>query len=80
VQALALDLVQRQVAVIVTTGGETSAVAAKIHWIERNSINSDGALRLVIKIVQRIFDHLALDRTEFDQLRWRRADRRRVLI
>ena len=29
VQALALDLVQRQVAVIVTTGGETSAVAAK---------------------------------------------------
>ena len=28
-QALALDLVQRQVAVIVTTGGETSAVAAK---------------------------------------------------
>ena len=29
VQALALDFVQRQVAVIVTTGGETSAVAAK---------------------------------------------------
>jgi putative ABC transport system substrate-binding protein len=29
VGALALDLVQRQVAVIVTTGGETSAVAAK---------------------------------------------------
>ena len=29
VQALALDLVQRQMAVIVTTGGETSAVAAK---------------------------------------------------
>ena len=29
VRALALDLVQRQVAVIVTTGGETSAVAAK---------------------------------------------------
>lgn len=29
VQALALDLVQRQVAVIVTTGGENSAVAAK---------------------------------------------------
>jgi putative tryptophan/tyrosine transport system substrate-binding protein len=29
VQALALDLVQRQVAVIVTTGGETSAIAAK---------------------------------------------------
>jgi ABC-type uncharacterized transport system substrate-binding protein len=29
VRALALDLVERQVAVIVTTGGETSAVAAK---------------------------------------------------
>ena len=29
VRALALDLVQRQVAVIVTTGGETSAIAAK---------------------------------------------------
>ena len=29
VPALAADLVQRQVAVIVTTGGETSAVAAK---------------------------------------------------